>query len=289
MRLWWWGPPKQGTWLCGEEWALLCGFEGGIALHRTTPHRTARHGTTPHHTTPHHAMSTPQHYPWAGCRVRSPPRQGPGTAYRRCTNSVGCPRALAQSTTPREQAPPSTDLQGPGNRSAIPPPLLLPITQPRRPRRPHTSPSPSHSSLTGPAPPSCPLLRSFPCSRLQRERGPPAPFRLGPKSVSRGPGAWQRSGVRDRVYRRPRAGNRQLPSMGSQSTPQITVFPVFLALNTRPPTPDSGRPRSARLAQRGTGGYSLVQVRKPRRVPGLLHAQVRVGPALQSTVRRRGG
>ena len=163
MCLWWWGPPKQGTWLCGEEGALLCGFGGGTALHRTTPHHA-----TPRHTTPHHAMSTPQHYPRAGCRVRSPPRQGPGTAYLRCTNSVGCTRALAQSTTPREQAPPSTDLQGPGTGQRS-----------RRHSLPFSSPSHSHVARGAPTrhpPPATPPSLALPplhapCPGLSPVRG----------------------------------------------------------------------------------------------------------------------
>ena len=86
--------------------------------HHTTPHHTTPHHTTPHHTTPHHTLSTPQpktHGLGAGCEA--PKRQGLGTALRRCTNSVGCTRALALSTTPSEHAPPSTDPLGPGNRS----------------------------------------------------------------------------------------------------------------------------------------------------------------------------
>ena len=66
-----------------------------------------------HHTTPH--LSTPQLYPWAGCRVRSPGRQGPGTANRRCTNSVGCAHVPVPSTIPRDPAAPSTGRLGPGN------------------------------------------------------------------------------------------------------------------------------------------------------------------------------
>ena len=83
--------------------------------HHTTPHHTTPHHTTPHHTTPHHTLSTPQLYPWAGCRVRSPGRQGPGTANRRCTNSVGCAHVPVPSTIPRDPAAPSTGRLGPGN------------------------------------------------------------------------------------------------------------------------------------------------------------------------------
>ena len=85
------------------------------APHRTAPHRTAPHHTTPHHTTPHHTLSTPQLYPRAGCRVRSPGRQGPGTASRRCTNSVGCAHVPVPSAIPRDPAAPSTGRLGPGN------------------------------------------------------------------------------------------------------------------------------------------------------------------------------
>ena len=83
--------------------------------HHTAPHCTTPHHTTPHHTTPHRTLSTPQLYPWAGCRVRSPGRQGPGTANRRCTNSVGCAHVPVPSTIPRDPAAPSTGRLGPGN------------------------------------------------------------------------------------------------------------------------------------------------------------------------------
>ena len=83
--------------------------------HHTTPHHTTPHHTTPHHTTPHHTLSTPQLYSRAGCRVRSPRRQGPGTAIRRCTNSVGCAHVPVPSTIPRDPAAPSTGRLGPGN------------------------------------------------------------------------------------------------------------------------------------------------------------------------------
>ena len=83
--------------------------------HHTTPHHTTPHHTTPHHTTPHHTLSTPQLYSRAGCRVRSPRRQGPGTANRRCTNSVGCAHVPVPSTIPRDPAAPSTGRPGPGN------------------------------------------------------------------------------------------------------------------------------------------------------------------------------
>ena len=59
--------------------------------------------------------STPQLYSRAGCRVRSPRRQGPGTANRRCTNSVGCAHVPVPSTIPRDPAAPSTGRLGPGN------------------------------------------------------------------------------------------------------------------------------------------------------------------------------
>ena len=83
--------------------------------HHTTPHHTTPHHNTPHHTTPHHTLSTPQLYSRAGCRVRSPRRQGPGTANRRCTNSVGCAHVPVPSTIPRDPAAPSTGRPGPGN------------------------------------------------------------------------------------------------------------------------------------------------------------------------------
>ena len=83
--------------------------------HHTTPHHATPHHTTPHHTTPHYALSTPQLYPRAGCRVRSPGRQGPGTANRRCTNSVGGTHVPVPSTIPRDPAAPSTGRLGPGN------------------------------------------------------------------------------------------------------------------------------------------------------------------------------
>ena len=71
---------------------------------------TARGNTTKHST-----LSTPRLYPRAGCRVRSPGRQVPGTANRRCTNSVGCAHVPVPSTIPRDPAAPSTGRLGPGN------------------------------------------------------------------------------------------------------------------------------------------------------------------------------
>ena len=78
--------PRQ-QWLWPGLWARFPAavFEDGATPHHTTPHHTTPHHTTPHHTTPHHTtpqhtLSTPQLYPRAGCRVRSPRRQGPGTA-----------------------------------------------------------------------------------------------------------------------------------------------------------------------------------------------------------------
>ena len=65
-------------------------------------------------TEPEH-LSTPQLYPRAGCRVRSPERQGPGTASRRCTKSVGCGHVPVPSAIPRDPAAPSTGRLGPGN------------------------------------------------------------------------------------------------------------------------------------------------------------------------------
>ena len=47
--------------------------------------------------------------------MRSPGRQGPGTANRQCTNSVGCVHAPVPSTIPRDPAAPSTGRLGPGN------------------------------------------------------------------------------------------------------------------------------------------------------------------------------
>ena len=83
--------------------------------HNTTQHNTTQHNTTQHNTTQHNTLSTPQLYSRAGCRVRSPRRQGPGTANRRCTNSVGCAHVPVPSTIPRDPAAPSTGRLGPGN------------------------------------------------------------------------------------------------------------------------------------------------------------------------------
>ena len=47
--------------------------------------------------------------------MRSPRRQGPGTALRQCTNSVGCVHVTVPSTIPRDPAAPSTGRFGPGN------------------------------------------------------------------------------------------------------------------------------------------------------------------------------
>ena len=41
---------------------------------------TTPHPSTLYHTTPYHTLSTSPPYPQAGCRVQSPPQQGPGTA-----------------------------------------------------------------------------------------------------------------------------------------------------------------------------------------------------------------
>ena len=93
------------------------------AQHNTTRHKTTQHNTTENSTTQHNAtqhnttqhLSTPQLYPRAWCRVRSPGRQGPGTANSRCTNSVGCPHVPVPSTISRDPAAPSTGRLGPGN------------------------------------------------------------------------------------------------------------------------------------------------------------------------------
>ena len=101
--------------LLGDLHSLLCFTQ----QHHKTLHATTQHSadatTAPHPTTPHHTLSTPQLYPRAGCRVRSPGRQGPGTANRRCTNSVGCAHVPVPSTIPRDPAAPSTGRLGPGN------------------------------------------------------------------------------------------------------------------------------------------------------------------------------
>ena len=74
-------------------------------LHHTTPHHTTPHHTTPHHTTPHHTTPHPEYSPalltgWVpGAK---PPTTGPGHHPNGwCTNSVGCTRAPAPSTTPK--------------------------------------------------------------------------------------------------------------------------------------------------------------------------------------------
>ena len=75
--------------------------------HHTTPHHTTPHHTTPHHTTPHHTLSTPQLYPWAGCRVQSPRRQGPGTTQTGGVLTVSGLRVRQrQAPPPREPAAP---------------------------------------------------------------------------------------------------------------------------------------------------------------------------------------
>ena len=86
-----------------------------ITSHHITSHHITSHHITSHHITSHHILSTPQLYSRAGCRVRSPRRQGPGTANRRCTNSVGCAHVPVPSTIPRDPAAPSTGRLGPGN------------------------------------------------------------------------------------------------------------------------------------------------------------------------------
>ena len=148
------------------------------ALTHTHAHPTAQHDTaggdrtqhsTAHHTTPHHNLSTPQLYPRAGCRVRSPGRQGPGTANRRCTNSVGCAHVPVPSTIPRDPAAPSTGRLGPGNGQRPPVedgwpslPLLSSPTRPpthRAQTEAQTRTPPGGPALAPPtaAPPHAPL------------------------------------------------------------------------------------------------------------------------------------
>ena len=168
------------------------GRHPGLCLLVTAPsaHHTTPHHTTPHHTAPHHTLSTPQLYPWAGCRVRSPRRQGPGTALRQCTNSVGCEHAPVPSTIPRDPAAPSTGRLGPGNgqrplaRTAD---LASPSSAPSTPAHtqgPLQSPGmrpPSAPASAPPSPPPCapvpppsqPHVHPRSCRRCGRRRGGP--------------------------------------------------------------------------------------------------------------------
>ena len=163
--------------------------------HHTTPHHTTPHHTTPHHTTPHHTLSTPQLYSRAGCRVRSPRRQGPGTANRQCTNSVGCVHVPVPSTIPRDPAAPSTGRPGPGNgqrplaRTAGQASPSSPPNTPAHTRGPQQSPvmRPPPAPLPLPPPPPPPRRRS-------RSQPPPLPRNL-PLSLPYPPlTGWQRPG-----------------------------------------------------------------------------------------------
>ena len=165
--------PKQGsTAHCKPQHNIA---QQGIAEHRTAvssrPHRTtAQHSTaqhskaqhtSPHHTTPHHTLSTRQLYSRAGCRVRSPRRQGPGTANRRCTNSVGCAHVPVPSTIPRDPAAPSTSRLGPGNgqRPSVEDgsPSLPLLSSPTRPPTHQPTQEPGHAPL----PRLCPTHRAL--------------------------------------------------------------------------------------------------------------------------------
>ena len=147
--------------------------------HHTTPHHTTPHHTTPHHTTPHHTLSTPQLYPRAGCRVRSPGRQGRGTANRQCTNSVGCVHAPVPSTIPGDPAAPSTGRLGPGSgqRPLVRTADLASPSSPFLHARPHTGPSakPGHA----PPPRSCvcpPNRRTRICPNAPSHQPRPTPL-----------------------------------------------------------------------------------------------------------------
>ena len=125
-------------------------------------------------------LSTPQLYSRAGCRVRSPGRQGPGTANRQCTNSVRCAHVPVPSTIPRDPAAPSTGRLGPGNGQRPPvedgSPSLPLLSSPTRPPgyRARTAaqtcappcaptPAPPRPPLRAPRrPPLCCLLSSPP-------------------------------------------------------------------------------------------------------------------------------
>ena len=127
-----------------------------------------------HHTTPHHTLSTPQLYSPARCRVRSPGRQGPGTASRQCTNSVGCVHVPVPSTIPRDPAAPSTGRLGPGNGQRP-----LPSTAGQAsPSSPPNTPAHTRGPQQSPAmrPPQRPCL--CPPRRRSRSQPPPLPRNL---------------------------------------------------------------------------------------------------------------
>ena len=176
--------------------------------HNTTQHNTTQHNTTQHSTAQHNTLSTPQRYPWAGCRVRSPGRQGPGTANGQCTNSVGCVHALVPSTIPRDPAAPSTGRLGPGNgqRPLLRTADLASPSSPPQHARPHTGPSvePRHAPPCAPAsaaparaplpPPSHPNMHPRPtggeANGMKAPNGgaSPAPPRPGVCTKGRGKG-----------------------------------------------------------------------------------------------------
>ena len=144
-----------------------CWGGGGGTPHHTTPHQTTQHNTT---------LSTPQLYPRAGCRVRSPGRQGPGTANSQCTNSVGCVHVPVPSTIPRDPAAPSTGRLGPENgqrplaRTAGQASPSSPPNTPAHTRGPQQSPAmrpppPPRPCLCPPPPPpdAAPAPRRLPC------------------------------------------------------------------------------------------------------------------------------
>ena len=172
--------------------------------HSTTQRSTAQHSTAQHSTTQHSALSTPQFYPRAGCRVRSPGRQGPGTANRQCINSVGCVHVPVPSTIPRDPAAPSTGRPGPGNgqrplaRTAD---LASPSSPPNTPahtRGPQQSPAmrpPQRPCLCPPRrrsrsqPPPCPESSSCLCPFPPPHRLA-APGRRASRAPHRRPAAW---------------------------------------------------------------------------------------------------
>ena len=83
------GTARQGT----RQYSTA---QRSAAQHSTVQRSTAQLSTA-QYSTPHRTMSTPQLYPWAVCRVRSPARQGPGTTLWEVYSQCGvCARPSAK-------------------------------------------------------------------------------------------------------------------------------------------------------------------------------------------------
>ena len=77
-----------------------------VLAHPTHP--TQPHPTPPHPTPPHHTLSTPQLYPWAGCRVRSPAPRGGHHPMGGVLTVSGVRTPQCQTPPPGSPRPPST-------------------------------------------------------------------------------------------------------------------------------------------------------------------------------------